>query len=269
MKKIPYIMLLVIFFCCHYAAAAQDTNGYLTLISDSKVQEILVDDTVRLYREKMSLAAGTHRIVVQNPDRVSYQVSDFAASIAIRPGEETKVNVIFEDFAEINSYPSGAEVSVNSETLGITPFYLSLANYRGNLLRFTKPGYADMTIDVMDSMITRNYVFVHLQPKIINRSNNQNQFVNLEWQERGPHKNKNAILITQGLSIAFGAGAAYYKKKADAAFEKAKVDRRLGNVSQMDRHMNKARKYDRYAAVGFIGMQVNVAALIYFLFQSR
>ena len=32
MKKIPYIMLLVIFFCCHYAAAAQDTNGYLKLI---------------------------------------------------------------------------------------------------------------------------------------------------------------------------------------------------------------------------------------------
>lgn len=269
MTKIHYIIFLVIFLYSQNSVTAQGTNGYLTLISDSKIDAIQIDDSLHLYQDKMSLGAGAHRIVVQNPDRVSYQALDFAATVTIRSGEEEKVNVVFETLAEINSYPSGAEVLVNSETLGTTPFYLPLTNYRDNLLRFTKPGYADMTIGVTDSILIRNYVFIYLQPKIINRSNNQNQFVNLEWQERGPHKNKNAILITQGLSIVFGAGAAYYKKKADDAFEKAKVDRRLGNVSQMNRHMNKAQKYDRFAAVGFIGMQVNVAALIYFLFQSR
>jgi hypothetical protein len=200
---------------------------------------------------------------------VSYQELDFSETVTIRPGEEEKVEVNFESLTEINSYPAGAEVSVNSELLGITPFYLSLSKHKEELWRFRKPGHKDISIHVSDSMLLKNYVFVSLQPNIINRSNNQNQFVNLEWQEKGPHKFKNAILITQGLGIAFGAGAAYYKKKADDSFEKAKVDRRLGNIPQRERHLDKTKKYDRYAAIGFIGMQINVAALIYFLFQSR
>ena len=269
MRKILYIVNLFILLSCISPARAQQMYGYLNLISDSQIKRILIDDQAYVYQGKIRLPEGSYRIVVQNPDPVSYQALDFIATVTIQAGMEEKLIVVFEKLCEINSYPGGAEVSVNAEVLGITPFYLSLTKYKNKILEFNKPGHKKMMIEVTDSLLIKDYVFISLEPNIINRSNNQNQFVNLEWQERGPHRYKDAILITQGLGIAFGAGAAYYKKKADDAFEKAKIDRRLGNVQQRDRHMNKTRKYDRYAAIGFIGMQVNVAAFIYFLFQSR
>ena len=260
-------MLLGLISC--FSAVAQEGHGYLTIETKVPIEKITIDDSVYVNSGKIRLPAGVHRLFIQNPDRVSMQALDFSKTITITPDADKKVDVYFEEVSEINSYPSGASVSFNSEILGVTPFYLCLQNFKGQVLEFKKSGYESLFATVTDSIIEKDYMYIELQPKIINRSNNQNQFVNLEWQERGPHKYRNAIWISNGLGIAFGAYAAYYKKKADDAFEKAKIARRLGDTPSRERYLNKTQKFDRYAVIGFVGMQVNVAALVYFLFKSR
>ncbi|MBL7994005.1 PEGA domain-containing protein [bacterium] len=248
---------------------AQEGDGYLTLLSRVHFEKIIIDDSSYAKSDRIALPPGKHVVVVQNPDRTSFQALDFTKTITIRPGENEKVEVYFDMLAEINSIPSGAAVSCDSELLGVTPFYLRLTQYKNRTLQFKKPGYEDFFVTVTDSAIEKNYLFISQNPNLKTRSNNQNQFVNLEWQERGPHKYKSAIWISNALGVVFGAGAAYYKKKGDDTFEKAKIARRLGDTDAQRRHLAKTRKYDRYAVVGFIGMQTNVAALVYFLLKSR
>ncbi|KAB2878520.1 PEGA domain-containing protein [bacterium] len=269
MTRKSYIILLILALGNCVSVVAQGEYGYLTLSSHVHFETIMIDDSSYTRSDKIALQAGTHVVVVQNPDRTSFQALDFTKTITIRPGENEKVVVYFDMLAEINSVPNGASVSYDSELLGVTPFYLRLREYKERTLHFKKPGYEDFLATVSDSTINNNYLFISLNPNLKNRSNNQNQFVNLEWQERGPHKYKSAIWISNALGVVFGASAAYYKKKGDDTFEKAKIARRLGDTDAQKRHLAKTRKYDRYAVIGFIGMQTNVAALVYFLLKSR
>jgi hypothetical protein len=269
MKKYFHITCLFLTLIFPERIFLQDSYGYLIIESELKRIKILIDDTVYIYSDKLRLTTGSHTIVAQNPDRVSFQAMDFVTKLDIRPGEEHKIAIVFEKLAEINSFPGGAEVSFNSEALGKTPMYLPLSRYRDGVLHFKKTGFHETSVMVTDSSLVKNFVFMELNPKSGDAGSNQNQFANKEWQERGLYKYKNEIIITQSLGIIFGAGAAYYKKKADDAFEKAKMYRRLGNLTAKDHQLEKTKKYDKYAAIGLIGMQVNVAALIYYLFRSK
>lgn len=269
MKRMLYITIFLLSFMNTILAWAQVNDGYLSIVAQAPIDKVIIDDSIYVNTNKIRLSAGTHNLVVQNADRVSYQAMDFIKTITIRPDEVEKVEVHFNLLSEINTYPYGADVLINSDALGITPIYLRLDDYKNRTLQFRKSGYEDVYITIMDSTIENNYLFVPLRPKIINRSNNQNQFVNLEWQERGPHKYKTAIWISNGLGIVFGAGAAYYKKKADDAFEKAKIARRLGDIPAREHYLSKTRNNDRAAVIGFVGMQINVVALVFFLLKSR
>jgi hypothetical protein len=179
MKRIYYTLILLIVSAGQTPAHAQEADGLLTILSSTPVKTILVDDSVYVASDKIKLKSGIHKLVVQNPDRTSYQALDFISTINIRPDEELNIRVVFESLAEINSYPNGAAVSVNSEILGVTPFYLVLSEYKDKELQFKRSGYENAVVPVTDSMLVKNHLFISLQPKIINRSNNQNQFVNL------------------------------------------------------------------------------------------
>lgn len=269
MYKIVYIAFLIAFCFNARSASAQDRKGYLTVLSTQPLDSIIIDDSAYALTAKIPLSPGEHTVMIRQPNRASFQALDFIEKVTIREREEEKVTVRFELLSEVNSYPSGVSVYAGSEQVGITPFYLPLNERKGSTLLFKKPGYEDLSLVIADSTIQKNFIFVSLQPKIKSRSNNQNQFVNLEWQERGPHKHKNALWISNSLGILCGAGAAFYKKKADDSFEKAKVARRLGNIDDREKYLNRTRKYDRYSAIGFVGMQVNVVVMVYFFFKSR
>ncbi len=264
---ITYVFILLLIFSRR--SLGQEAFGYLRIDSGEPVIQVLVGDSVYAYSERLRLPVGNHTVMICNPDRISFQAQDFVAIVDIRSGEESRIQAVFEKLAEINSYPPGAEVYINNELAGITPFYLPLSRHKDGVLHFRKKGYTNEGITVTDSSIARNSVKMYLRPEIAGRIRNQNQFVNLEWQDRGPYRYREEIMITQGLCIVFGAGAAYYKKQADDSFEKAKIYRRLGELQKKDRQLKKTKRYDRYAVVGLVGMQVNAAALIYYLFKSK
>ena len=261
-----------LFLVCvgHVFAGSNDAYGILRLVTYPKVTRVRIDDSVYTGNlpERFRLKSGSHKIFIENPDRIKYQQADFIKTIELAEGQELELNVTFHPLAEINSYPYGASVISRSEALGETPMYLDLSKYKSTSLEFIKAGYETLAVSVNDSSLAKNYVFVKLEPKIKTFSaGGDNQFHSTEWKEQGPRKHKETFWLTTAAGLLSGGLSAFYKYKADNAFEDAKIARRVGDNDRQDKLEKKTQKYDNYALAGFVGLQVNFAAIIYLLLK--
>lgn len=255
--------------CASAFSQKKEAFGSVSVISSQPVRVVIIDDSTYVNGDRLAVPAGAHRMVVPNPDRIHFQKKDFVKDFELRSGEHVQINVQFEDLSEINSYPMNASVLSGQINLGGTPLQIPLSDYRNKILQFKKTGYEDGYVTVDDSMIQRGYVTATLAPKVKSILNNENEFVNLQWKEQGPNKHKIPLIVNTTLGVGAGAVAAYYKHQADLRFEKAKLARRDGDTARQDKLTRQTHRYDRYAAIGFVAMQVNMIALIYFLLKSK
>lgn len=69
-------------------------------------------------------------------------------------------------------------------------------------------------------------------------------------------------MVAAGLAVLSGAATAYFKNKADDYFERAKLARQDGDAALQKQLEKRTRRHDRYAAVGFVGMEVNVMVVL-------
>jgi hypothetical protein len=247
----------------------KENTGFISIVSSHPITEVMIDDSAVGHWDSVPCGAGAHKITVRNPDRLHFQRTDFEKHVELQSGEHLRIIVAFETLSEINSYPMSAAVLSGQTSLGFTPLYLPLSEYKNSILQFKKTGFNDAYVAVSDSVIRRDYVFAALTPRIKSISNNDNEFVNLQWREQGPYKYKVPIIVNATLSVATGGVAAYFKHKADSRFEKAKLARRNGDTARQGQLVRQTHRYDRYSTIGFVAMQVNMAALIYFLLKSK
>ncbi len=264
-----FLAALPAFACASAFCQNKEAFGSVSVISSQPVPAVMIDDSTYVNGDRLTVPAGTHRIVVPNPDRIHFQKKDFVKDFELRGGEHLQINVQFEDLSEVNSYPMSASVLSGQMSLGVTPLQIPLIDYRNKILQFKKTGYEDGFVTVDDSMIRRGYVTATLKPKVKSILNNENEFVNLQWKEQGPNKHKLPLIVNTTVGIGAGAVAAYYKHQADLRFEKAKLARRDGDTALQNKLTRQTHRYDRYAAIGFVAMQVNMIALIYFLLKSK
>jgi len=252
-------------------AQTRDSSGTVRILSNAKMARIVIDDSAYTGNQlaKIHLRPGKHKVTVENSDRIRFQDEDFVETIELSEGQDLELNVTFDRLGEINSYPYEASVTSSDRFLGQTPFYLDLSKFKSSILQFTKPGYETLSVAVDDSAMRKNYVFGALEPKIKdNRKGGDNQFRSIEWQEQGPRKHRTFLWITSMAGFVSGGLSAYYKTKADNAFEDAKLARRTGERDKQDRLEKKTKRYDNYALAGFIGLQINVGAIVYLLLKK-
>lgn len=93
--------------------------------------------------------------------------------------------------------------------------------------------------------------------------------VNDYWKQQGHERHSRPLMVSAGLAVVSGAVTAYFKNRADDYFERAKLERQAGNVALQKRLEKKTRRYDRYAAVGFVGMEVNVTIVLGLLLLGK
>jgi hypothetical protein len=130
----------------------------------------------------------------------------------------------------------------------------------GDEVEFQRPGYVRHTWRVSKSDLDNGTKTIELTPD--GNASPDEMRVNSFWKKKGHQKHSKTLIATAGLALVSGAAAAYFKNQADLRFERAKLARQEGNVPLQRKLERETRRLDRYALVGFIGMEVNVVILV-------
>ncbi|MCB0833748.1 MAG: PEGA domain-containing protein [Bacteroidetes bacterium] len=263
--------ILCLLFIVDGLSAQTEKQGHVVFKSPGQIRTVFINDSAMTCDDegRLTLSPGTYNIRVPNPRPAQTRYPDFSTTVLVKSGEDTPIQVSFKTLHLVDTTPSGCEVFLGEERLGTTPLELDFSNRISTQLRIEKLGFETRTVDVDQVLLESPVISITLTPLTPNVRINENLFASGEIQKEGLHEYKKQILTVGVLGLATGTLAAYYKSKADRAFENAKLARRLGDQNSKQKFLKRASRYDGYAAAGYIVMQVNVVALFYFLFQSN
>jgi PEGA domain len=162
-------------------------------------------------------------------------------------------------YTTIDSRPQNAEVFLNGEYAGETPFRILLKDSTEKQITLKKKGYFDFSlrISAADGPV---YKFISLLPSVDVKP------LNLV-QEDKPHLFNNPgkiipIALSALITIGSGISAYYFKSLAiennDAFFT-------YGDTQAIERK----KKYDRISGVSLGVFQIGLAAFLYFCFNNN
>ncbi len=272
MKILPFTTLCILFMVIPVPAESQiqeRSGAVITLYQIPPNSRIRIRDSVYSCsgQKTFHFKEGKYHIIVPNPDRLNRRMMDYDTVVTLKAGQSVSLICRFPEFLEIESSPFGADVYADGLKIGQTPVQIEPASVP--VIEFRKRGFADMRVSIPDSAVRNGRLsenLVKINPVL---SVNPNLFKSQTWHNRGERRFLTPLITALSLSVMSGAAAAYCKKKADDYFEEAKLAYYFGNIEKQKRLEKKTRRYDRCATVGFIGLQVNVAASVYFLFRMN
>ena len=262
--RIATIVVLLVPFTIE-AQTNRPQKGYLTLESNSIPGRIILDDSVTLDKlpKRMLLISGKHKVTVLNKNRLNVGQGDFIKTFEILPKRETKVTVKLDNMVEISTQPPGAFVFVDGNLKGRSPVWIDKEEVLNRPVKLDKAGYE--IINTQISSFIHPYVEFDLIPEYSNKPGRSIIKLNLRYEKKTYRRE---LLLLTSLSVLSGGFAAYYKIKADKAFDKAKIALTQNAVSERRRYQNLADQYDRNSLIGFVSMQVNFIGVVYFLFKA-
>jgi PEGA domain len=162
-------------------------------------------------------------------------------------------------YTTIDSHPQNAEVFLNGENVGETPFRILLKDSTEKQITLKKKGYFDFTFRISSAQ-GHEYKLISLVPSGGVRP------LNLV-QEDKPHLFNNPgkiipIALSALITIGSGISAYYFKSLAiennDAFFT-------YGDTQAIERK----KKYDRISGVSLGVFQIGLAAFLYFCFNNN
>ncbi len=256
--------------CLAVRSAPAQQTGFLKVFGQQDTIVAIVDGQAHTFAvtSVYPCPVGKHRLIVQNPNIQDYAQLDFDTSFEIRMYDTTHVYVGFQKLIRVQSIPSGAWLSRDDHSLGTTPAYLKSSELRvSNHIQVSKPGYHPKVWVVTAGVLDSSNVTIELTA---DESAGATQLqVNDYWKQQGYKRHSRPLMVAAGLAVVSGAVTAYFKNRADDYFERAKLERQAGNVALQKRLEKKTRRYDRYAAVGFVGMEVNVTIVLGLLLLGK
>ena len=216
---------------------SQDCKSKIIVETDIVPVNILINDSLvseaSLFQTE--LADGIYRIVVmENVDRLDAKM--FVDSIELKNCEEKKLIYKNQEKVYLDSSPQDAYVFSGDSLLGNTPLFVPKSL---NELKLTKPQFEDKVI--FKNQLTDNSV-VNLN--FIGNHKEESFFYSTTFQ------------ILAGTAIALGVASAYYKLKADDAFEEYQF---TGNKDKLD----ETNDYDVVSGVTFSVLQINFGYILY------
>jgi len=216
---------------------SQDCKPKLLIETDLNPVNILVNDSLVSESSFYSaeLSDGSYKIVVmENVDR--YDAKMFIDSIELRNCEEKKLIFKTEDKVYLDSSPQDAYVFSGDSLLGNTPLFIPKSITE---LRLTKPKYEDKLL-FRDQFLSEPIINL----KFIGNHKEESFFYSTTFQ------------ILAGTALVFGAATAYYKLKADDAFDEYKF---TGDKDKLD----ETDKYDLVSGITFTALQINFGYILY------
>ncbi len=272
MQLILSIVFVIYFFPGFIPVIPQHhgkNSGKVVILRVPENVRNMMNDTVVSHAGDVGydLPPGRYHIIVSNPVRLNARHLDFDTTIIVRSGERTELICRFPEVVTIESEPFGAAVFANGIKIGETPMRMEFRDAI-NLL-FVKKGYIETSARLHDSGFKDGRFFVTLKKSNSTAPENPNLFKNAQWQKRGEKRFRTPLITALSLAVISGSAAAYTKKKADDYFEDAKLAYLFSNFEKQKRLEKKTRRYDRFASIGYVGMQVNMVAAVYFLFRMN
>jgi hypothetical protein len=216
---------------------SQDCNSKLFIETDINPVNILINDSLvcEALNYSTELPDGFYKIaVIENVDR--YDAKMFIDTVELKNCEEKKLVYSIEDKVYLDSSPQDAYVFSGDTLLGNTPLFVSKSIYE---LKLSKPQFED-------KVLTNKYLLSNITVDL--------KFI-------GNHKEESFFYSTTfhvlaGTALVLGAASAYYKLKADNAFDDYQF---TGNKEKLD----ETEKYDIVSGITFTALQINFGYILY------
>lgn len=240
-------------------------------IRGTDVRAVRLDDS--LYTPEtlpfvISVPAGSHEIHIYSQMRVTYPAADYSESFNIASGERRVFDGSEGRLSRIQSIPDNASVWLGDSLAGETPLWMPYRTLKGRVVLLKKQGYEDARVLVPDTAGFNDYILARLKP-VSGYLEPDNEFLSESWRNRGVGRHRGWLILSGVAAVVTGGIAAYYKIKADDLFEKAKLAHRRNDFATEASLRKRTKRYDRYATVGFIGMQVSFGGAVILFLKSE
>ena len=173
-----------------------------------------------------------------------------AASVVAQSADSLRL-----DYNYINSVPQNAQIYLNDEFIGNTPFFFNLGDsVFPKQVKLILKGYADVVEDVDNpARISKLYTMIPLKGTRKSVSVSEDKQLYFE----NPRK-LFPIVISSLFTLGAGVSAYYFKSLAIDNREEHNI---TGDPAALDRK----KKYDLLGGISIVVFQAGLGALIYFL----
>jgi len=261
MNKIPLLIFIIVLSNFYvYANPTGSSNlGMSKVIIESKSSDILffIDDSLysRQRIDTLSVKAGYHSLRASNAESDLWSAVDWTWDGELTADSIYYFEIITKRFIMLNSVPYGADVLINGEFVGTTPYVLKSTSEAVELI---KSNYMPVRIEP-DDLIDKSLISINLvaESPVIKTEPTQN------FWKIGNGRDK---LTTYAITAISGVAAVYFKFEADKAF-----DRLSDAVDPADRQylIDRVDKYDNLAAISFVTFQAGFLYSIYRIIRHR
>jgi len=222
----------------------------ITFFVDSEIVELPLTNII-------DLQPGIHKIIFLHPKRFTWGNCDFQTQVTISPADTVTITPVFQSILNIRSSPHNAEVYLNKELIGKTPFSIMNPKSPFTEIILKKEGFQNYKIT--SYQLLNNFTNVHLNEEEKNYNLHKLEFKNLK-----SHYRKLSYSLF-GLSLISGFSSIYFKDKADQNYNKYLTN---GSLDNMNNYFQKSKKYDRYTNAALGILQGCFLLSFYFLMKS-
>lgn len=261
-----YFLLLFIFVVSQsYLYANPPENaaiGFSTLIFKSKSSDILfyIDDSLysRQRVDTLSVTAGYHSLRASNSESDLWSAVDWTWKGELAADSTYYFEVTPTRFVILNSVPYGADVIINGEFMGTTPYVLQ-------------------STDKAVELIKRNYMPVRIEPEEMNQKTLisvnlvvESPVIETEitpnFAKMGYDRDKLISRSTYALTAISGVAAVYFKFEADKAFNNLSDAVDPADIQYLTDRID---KFDNLAGISFATFQAGFLYSIYRVIRHR
>ncbi len=234
MKNLAIKILLLFFF---YVPAIAQSEYPVTIECDSSMNVRIDGKFIGETPVKINLTRGKHFVYMYSDAKI-WGEEKLADTIYVSSKSDRVFQYNYPGGRLIESAPSDALIEARGLKLGYTP--LTIHSGFENI-SLTKKGYKK--VNVKTAGLNSPIILTGLSPQLAAKE----KFVQSKW-----------FKIAISSMVLFGASAAYFKTNADKKYDEYKISRSPADYE-------KVKVYDKSAAVSLTFLEVNIAAILYFL----
>ncbi len=214
---------------------------------------------------RLALPAGQYEIAVQAAQATSWWDEDWSGHVTLHAGDSLSLIAIMMKGYRINSVPYGAQVWLQDNLLGTTPYVFRLPENQTAQLELKHPSFQSAHVEVgrrvEGAWRERNYEIV------LERDFNYAALQQHESEQRRSRaaKYRKLTYLSAAISLASGVSSVLLKREADEAFEDYLV---TGDPVLRENYFARAEKYDRYYSAAFATFEVSFAVSFYGFLKS-
>ena len=244
-------LLTALLLCLALPVWAQ---GVLIVETNQPEGLVYVDGTLlgEAQASPFRLAPGAHRVTLAEPDGEAWNRLSVSDSVQVQAGDTLTVALRVPYRLRVESMPFGAEVVVEGEPVGTTPYVYTSDTLPGEVL-IRKAGYGESRFTPTAEAVQQHTALLRPIADARGREVAQVSYAN------APRHNYWVDYAIGGLALAAGVTAAYLKTEAD------RLDDRRRDVESPDFNSpqlaSDIRTLDTYSTVALGAMQVGVVTL--------